>query len=65
MSFNNLFNEQSTLGVTPANAAVPVVVNGANSTYLATTTLTGGDLLSLLPGRSIMVSVTFGLQPKR
>ncbi len=65
MSFNNLFNEQSTLGVTPASAAVPVVVNGTNSTYLATTTLAGGDLLSLLPGRSIMVSVTFGLQPKR
>jgi iron complex outermembrane receptor protein len=65
LSFNNLFNEEQTIGVTPANAAVPIVVNGVNSTYLANTTLAGGDLLSLLPGRSIMISVTFGLQSKR
>jgi iron complex outermembrane receptor protein len=65
LSFNNLFNEEQTIGVTPANAAVPVVVGGVNSTYLANTTPAGGDLLSLLPGRSIMISVTFGLEPKR
>ena len=65
MSFNNLLNEEGTIGVTPASAAVPLVVGGFNSTYLATTTAAGGDLLTLLPGRSIMISVTFGLQPRR
>ena len=65
LSFNNLFNEEQTIGVTPANAAVPIAVGGVNSTYLARTTPAGGDLLSLLPGRSIMISVTFGLEPKR
>ena len=64
LSFNNLFNEEQSIGVTPANSAVPRVVGGVSSTYLATTTAAGGDALTLLPGRSIMISVTFGLQPK-
>ena len=65
LSFNNLFNAENTIGVTPANAAVPVLVNGVNSAYLATTTAAGGDLLTLTPGRSVMLSVTFGFLPKR
>lgn len=65
LSFNNLLNEQDIIGVTPANAAVPVVVGGTTSTYVANTTASGGDLLSLTPGRSIMLSITFGLQPRR
>jgi iron complex outermembrane receptor protein len=65
LSFNNLFNAENTIGVTPATAAVPVVVNGVNSAYLATTTAAGGDLLTLTPGRSVMLSVTFGFLPKR
>jgi iron complex outermembrane receptor protein len=64
LSFNNLFNEEQSIGVTPANSAVPRVVGDVSSTYLATTTAAGGDALTLLPGRSIMISVTFGLQPK-
>ena len=65
LSFNNLLNEQDVIGVSPGTAAVPVVAGGVNSTYLANTTLGGSDLLTLTPGRSIMLSVTFGLQPKR
>lgn len=65
LSFNNLFNSENIIGVSPANAAVPEVINGVKSTYLATTTPAGGDLLTLTPGRSIMLSITFGLQPGR
>jgi len=65
LSFNNLFNAEDTIGVTPGNAAVPLVVNGVKSTYLATTTPAGTDLLTLTPGRSVMLSITFGLQRKR
>ena len=62
LSFNNLFDSENTIGVTSANAAVPLTVDGVKSTYLATTTPAGGDLLTLTPGRSIMLSITFGLQ---
>jgi iron complex outermembrane receptor protein len=65
LSFNNLLNSENTIGVTPANAAIPVSIGGVNSTYLANTTSAGGDLLTLTPGRSVMLSVTFGLQHKR
>lgn len=65
LSFNNVFDARDTIGVTPGATAVPLVVNGVKSTYFATTALSGSDLLSLTPGRSIMVSVTFGLQHAR
>ena len=62
LSFNNLLNEKDIVGVTPGTAAVPVVVGGISSSYLATTTSAGSDLLTLTPGRSIMLSITFGLE---
>jgi iron complex outermembrane receptor protein len=65
LSFNNLLDARDTIGVTPANSAIPASIGGINSTYLATTTPAGGDLLTLTPGRSIMLSITFGFQPKR
>jgi iron complex outermembrane receptor protein len=65
LSLNNLFNSENTIGVTPANASTPLVINGVKSPYLGTTTLSGGDLLSLTPGRSIMISITFGLTSQR
>jgi iron complex outermembrane receptor protein len=65
LSFNNLFDARDTTGVTPGSSAVPLIVNGVKSTYFATTTPGGNDLLTLTPGRSIMVSVTFGLQHRR
>jgi iron complex outermembrane receptor protein len=64
LSFNNLLNEKDIVGVTSGNAAVPVSVDGVSSSYLATTTPAGTDLLTLTPGRSVMLSVTFGLQHK-
>jgi iron complex outermembrane receptor protein len=65
LSFNNLFNSENTIGVTPSNSAVPLVIDGAKSTYLATTAPSGNDLLTLTPGRSVMLSITFGLQRQR
>jgi iron complex outermembrane receptor protein len=65
LSFNNLLNSKNTIGVTPASAATPAVINGVSSTYFATTAPAGGDLLTLTPGRSIMLSITFGLQHAR
>ncbi len=54
-SANNLFDNQNLVGVTPAvkpTAAVPFAPNA-------------GDLLNLLPGRSVMISLTVGWAPKR
>jgi iron complex outermembrane receptor protein len=52
LSFNNLFNQLNTTGVTPATAA-------------QTWTPTSTDVLALLPGRSVTMSITFGINPKR
>lgn len=65
ISFNNLFNSYDIVGVTAGNTAVPTVIGGVKSTYFATTTPGGSDQLSLTPGRSIILSITFGLQQKR
>jgi hypothetical protein len=54
---NNPLNSENTIGATPATTAVPVAINGASSTDLAATTLAGDDLLTLVPGRSIMFIV--------
>jgi len=54
LSFNNLFNNNNIVGVTAANpgtATTPFVQNG-------------GDMLTTVPGRSVMVSFQFGFAPK-
>jgi iron complex outermembrane receptor protein len=67
LSFNNIFNEHNVTGVTLATKAVGVTTAGNGTTYTdpfnATSPITpfnGGDSVSILPGRSIMLSVTFG-----
>jgi iron complex outermembrane receptor protein len=55
LAVNNLTNSHNLVGVTPAiapTAAVPYVQNA-------------GDLLNLLPGRSVMVTLTAGWAPRR
>jgi iron complex outermembrane receptor protein len=55
LSINNVFDNHNIVGIAPANgptAAVPYAP-------------AGGDLLTLLPGRSVMVSLTVGYAPKR
>jgi iron complex outermembrane recepter protein len=54
LSFNNLFNNNNVAGVTAANtgtAAVPFVANGM-------------DMMTTVPGRSVMVTFQFGFSPK-
>ncbi|HEY4379443.1 MAG TPA: TonB-dependent receptor [Acidobacteriaceae bacterium] len=65
LSFNNIFDSKNIIGTTPGASAVPTVINGAASTYFASTTASGSDLLTLTPGRSVVLSMTFGLQRKR
>ena len=55
VAVNNLFDNHNLVGITPftaATAAVPFVANPS-------------DQLSLLPGRSVMVSLTLGYAPRR
>ena len=55
LAVNNLANSHNLVGVTPAiapTASVPYVQNA-------------GDLLNLLPGRSVMVTLTAGWAPRR
>lgn len=51
LSFNNIFDSHNITGVTPAVKGSTFVPNG-------------GDVLQLLPGRSVMLSVTFGFSPR-
>ena len=55
LAFNNLFNSHNIVGVTPATAAT------ATAPYVQSP----GDLLNLLPGRSISITITGGYAPKR
>ncbi|MCU1323148.1 MAG: outer rane receptor for Fe3+-dicitrate [Acidobacteriaceae bacterium] len=52
LTVNNLFDQHNITGVNPATATQAFTPNSA-------------DTLSLLPGRSVMLSVTFGYSPKR
>jgi len=71
LSFNNLFNQSSVTGdtITGTAATQTIPANGTTYTDAFNTTgqtpINGGDNISILPGRSIMLSVTFGLSPKR
>ncbi len=55
VAVNNLFDKHNIVGIAPGTgptAAVPFAPSG-------------GDLLTLLPGRSVMVSLTVGYAPRR
>jgi iron complex outermembrane recepter protein len=52
---DNLFNSHNLVGVTPFTAATSTVAYAPNP----------GDQLNLLPGRSVMVTLTVGWAPKR
>ncbi len=69
LSINNLFEEHNLTSFGLKGTAAPVVdsANGTtyNDPYNATTPVSGLDQLGLLPGRTITLSVTFGLTPKR
>ena len=55
LSVNNLFDSHNIVGIAPATAATASVPF----------TPAGGDLLTLLPGRSVMITLTLGYAPRR
>jgi iron complex outermembrane recepter protein len=69
LSFNNLFDEHNITGDSIAGGALTTTLAANGTTYTnpfltqGQTPIAGGDNLSVLPGRSIMFSVTFGLSP--
>jgi iron complex outermembrane receptor protein len=71
LSFNNLFDQHSITGDTITGTALTQSISANGTTYTdpfrtsGPTPITGGDNISVVPGRSIMLSVTFGLSPKR
>ena len=66
LSFNNLFNESSVTSISNAGAALTQTFAANNTNYTdpfvtrGQTPISGQDAVSILPGRSIMLSVTFG-----
>ena len=61
LAVNNLLDTRNIVQIGSfGNKAVAV----PGSTYFATTALSGGDLLTQTPGRSITLTVTFGYTPK-
>ncbi len=72
LSFNNLLNEHNVTGDSIATKITANTIPANGTTYsdpfnsnLTTTPLNGADAVSILPGRSITLSVQFGLSPKR
>ena len=71
LAFNNIFNQSNVTGITLAGSPVTqnTTVNGLTYTdpfnTAGQTPINGQDNVSVLAARSIMLSVTFGLSPKR
>ncbi len=71
LSFNNLFDQHSITGDSISGSALTQTISANGTTYTdpfrtaGPTPIAGGDNISVLPGRSVMLSVTFGLSPKR
>ncbi|HEX7158341.1 MAG TPA: TonB-dependent receptor [Edaphobacter sp.] len=71
LSFNNLFNQHSITGVSPTGSVQTQTIAANGTTYTdqfntnGPTPISGGDNMSILPGRSVTISVQFGLSPKR
>jgi len=72
LSFNNLLDSHNITSITPNAGVVSAPTIAANSTTYADmfhtngqTLIDGGDNVSILSGRSVMLSVTFGFSPHR
>jgi iron complex outermembrane receptor protein len=70
LSFNNLFNSSSITGVSFANSVTGQTISANGTSYTdpfnatSNVAINGQDNVSILPGRSIMFSMTFGFSPK-
>jgi iron complex outermembrane receptor protein len=69
LSFNNVFNSSQVNGITLSASPTPQAISANGTTYnnpfLASTAISGQDNISINPGRSIMLTVTFGYNPGR
>ena len=71
LSFNNLFDQHNITGDSITGTALNQAIKANGTSYTdpfnttGPTPIAGGDNISVLPGRSIMLAVTFGLSPKR
>jgi iron complex outermembrane receptor protein len=77
LSVNNLFNLHDATGITSAGTVTGTTFTGTSTAgnsesytnpFVATVAqapLSGADNISIFAGRSIVLSVTFGLSPKR
>jgi iron complex outermembrane recepter protein len=72
LSFNNVFNRSSVTGVSLAGKATGQTISANGTTYadmfntvLPQVAPNGQDNVSVLPGRSIMLSITMGWSTKR
>ena len=65
LAINNLFDQHSITGVTPFSSVVSPTTNGVTNPFNGTTAVSQNDVMSLLPGRCVMMSVTFGFSPRR
>jgi iron complex outermembrane receptor protein len=55
LSVNNLFDNHNIVAITPGNGPTATVPYAPS----------GGDFLTLMPGRSVMLSLTVGYAPRR
>jgi iron complex outermembrane receptor protein len=71
LSFNNLFDQHNITGDSITGTALTQTIKANGTSYTdpfnttGPTPIAGGDNISVIPGRSIMLAVTFGLSPKR
>jgi iron complex outermembrane receptor protein len=71
LSFNNLFNSSAITGDTITGTATPLSISANGTTYTdpfntnGPTPIAGGDNITILPARSITLSLIFGFSPKR
>ncbi len=72
LSFNNLFDEHNITGVSLASKATAATITANGTTYadpfnanFAVAPVSGADSVTILPGRSVMFSATFGFGPRR
>jgi len=70
LSINNIFNSSSVTGVSFANSVTGQTLTANGTTYTdpfnatSSVAINGQDNVSILSGRSIMLSLTFGFSPK-
>jgi iron complex outermembrane receptor protein len=65
LAINNIFDQHSITGVTPYSLVVSPTTNGVTNPFIGTTASSPNDVMSLLSGRCVMMSVTFGFSPKK